>query len=128
MCEVCDAKQQHHQDDNDDRESAVRGRYYRLAKRLNAVADRFNARHRGAAARKRAQQNPRAHGFGGLGEMRRRNHRMRMPARGNRREQAPEYNRAEAQYEDAGRQHEQRARLADAAHIHEGQQNQNDQT
>jgi hypothetical protein len=48
-----------------------------------------------------------------------------MPARGNRCKDTPEHNRAETQYEGAGRQHEQRARRADAAHIHEGQQNQN---
>jgi hypothetical protein len=54
MREVRDAEQQHHQDDNDDRESAARRRHYRFAERLNAVADRLDARHCGAAARKRA--------------------------------------------------------------------------
>ncbi len=63
-----------------------------------------------------------------LGERRRRNHGLRMPARGNCREHAPGHRRAQAHYEDAGRQQEQRARRAHSAQIHKGQQNQNDQT
>ena len=120
MREIRDAEHERHQGDNDDRESAARSRHYRRAKRLNAVADGLDARHRGASAGECAQQNPRAYGFGGLGEMRRRNDRMRMPARGNRCKHPPDHHREEAQYKDAGRQHKHCAGLLDAAQIHEG--------
>ena len=70
---------------------------------------------------------PCARGFSGFANVRRRNDWMRMTSSPDRRRDAPEYNGAEAQDEDGGWEHEEPARLADAAQIYEGQNQQNAQ-
>ena len=96
--EIGDSGEKNHQQNDDHRESAPRGSNNWFAEGFHAVADGFNAGHRGAAAGKCLQNDPGAGNGRGLRDLGKRFDGDRMPAGNERPEQTDEDGREQRPY------------------------------
>ena len=122
-----DAGEKNEEQGDDDGEGAAGVFRGRFAERHDAVADGFDAGHGGAAAGEDAEEQPEAGGGDGGRKLGRRDDGGRMSMAGDGVEEADGNDNEQRTDEQIGRDEEDDAGIADAAHVDEGEQQQNKQ-
>ncbi len=126
--EEADPGQQQAEDAGEDRQGLVRPPGDRWLEGADGVGDRFHPRHRGAARREGAHEEPEGHGRGRRGQAWRGENRPGMPAAGQGVEEAKADQGQEAGDEAIGGQGEEQAGFPHSSQVGDGDQSQHAQT